>query len=124
MPRLLIVDDEESILFAMGRYFRSKGFEVDVTRELEEAQALVLNVHYDLLIADFRLTGIHGAEGLEIVGLVRERCPWMRSILLTAFGTSELESEAVKRGATVLLRKPKTLSEIAAVVNRLLEESA
>jgi two-component system nitrogen regulation response regulator GlnG len=124
MARLLILDDEESILFAMSRYFRSKGFDVDVARELEEAEAMVVNIRYDLLIADLRLTGVHGAEGLEMADLVRERCPWMKTILLTAYGSPELEVEAKKRGATLLLRKPKPLSELAELVTGILGGTA
>ena len=60
MPRMLVVDDEEPILFAMREYFSTCGYEVDCARELEEAEALISNVQYALVIADMRLTGIQG----------------------------------------------------------------
>jgi DNA-binding response OmpR family regulator len=61
--RILIVDDEELIVLAMRRYFEGLGYVVDSAYELEEAQAMLANVPYDLVIADLRLTGIGGVEG-------------------------------------------------------------
>jgi DNA-binding response OmpR family regulator len=122
MPaRLLVVDDEESIRFAMDRYFRARGFDVDCARELEEAQALLANRRYAVVIADLRLTGVHGAEGLEIVAYVREHCPETRTILLTAHGSRELEEEARERGVDVVLRKPRPLPELTRTVLGLME---
>lgn len=123
MLRLLIVDDEESISFAMARYFRSRNFEVDAARELEEAQALIANYRYDAVIADLRLTGVHGAEGLDIVAWVRERCPWTRSILLTAYVSDELKAEASSRGVDLVLRKPQSLPDLAQILLHLLGEA-
>ena len=120
MLRLLIVDDEESISFAMARYFRSRNFEVDAARELEEAQALIANYRYDAVIADLRLTGVHGAEGLDIVSLVRERCPWTRTILLTAYMSEDLDAEAKARGVDLVIRKPQSLPDLAQTVLNLL----
>lgn len=118
---MLIIDDEDTILFAMGRFFRARGFEVDVAHELEEAQALLANVRYSVVIADLRLTGVHGAEGLEIIAYVREHCPWTRTLLLTAYGSLELEEEALERGVDAMMRKPQSLADIASTVARLLE---
>jgi DNA-binding NtrC family response regulator len=114
--RLLIVDDEEPILFALREYFSTLGYEVHCAREVEEAEALLAHVQYQVVMADLRLTKSHGAEGLEIIGAVRERCPWARIILLTAYGTAEVEAEARRRGADAFLYKPKPLSELARVI--------
>jgi len=117
--RLLLIDDEEPILFALREYFTAYGYEVDCAREMEEAEALLANVPYAAVIADLRLTGSHGAEGLEIIGYVRERCPWTRIILLTAYGSPEVEAEARRRGVDSFLHKPKPLPEVAQIVYAL-----
>jgi CheY-like chemotaxis protein len=121
---MLVVDDEESIGFSVRRYFMKRGFEVDCARELGEAEALLDGSRYDILIADLRLTGVHEAEGLELTGYARERCPWIRTILLTAYGSPELEAEAKSRGVDAVLRKPKSLPDLAQVVFGLLEGNA
>ncbi len=122
--RLLIVDDEEAIVFAMQRYFRSRGFDVDCARELEEAEALLSHSAYAVVIADLRLTGVHGAEGLEILSFIREHCPWTKAILLTAYGSIDLEREARERGVSLMLRKPQPLPDLAHAVLALVQEPA
>jgi DNA-binding NtrC family response regulator len=118
--RLLLVDDEESILFAMREYFATFGYQIDCACELEEAEALVVKHRYDLVVADLRLTGIYGAEGLELVGLIRERSPRTHVILLTAYGSPEIEMEAKRLGVASFLHKPKPLPDVAQIVFGLL----
>jgi two-component system response regulator (stage 0 sporulation protein F) len=122
--RILIVDDEIPILFAMREYFTPLGYEVDCAREREEAEAMLANDEFSVVIADLRLTGINGNEGLEIVGFIRERSPDTRIVVLTAYGSPEIEMEARKRGADAFLHKPKPLSEVAQIVAGLLEDAS
>ena len=119
--KLLVVDDEDSILFAMKEYFTLHDCEVDCARELEEAAALLEHRQYAAVIADLRLTGSYCTEGLHIISEVRQRCPATRIILLTAYGSNEIEEQARARGVDILLRKPKPLAEIAQIVFTLLE---
>ncbi|HEV7764511.1 MAG TPA: response regulator [Thermoanaerobaculia bacterium] len=118
--RILIVDDEELIVLAMGRYFERLGYAVDSANELEEAQALLAANRYDLVIADLRLTGVGGVEGLQIVSEVHDRSAHTRVILLSAFGTPEIERESYNRGADAFLHKPKAMMEIAEIARTLL----
>lgn len=118
--RILIVDDEELIVIAMRKYFEGMGYAVDAAHELEEAQALLAHRTYDLVICDLRLTGIGGVEGLQIVSDVHQRCANTRVILLSAFGTPEIERESYNRGADAFLHKPKAMMEIASVAMNLL----
>ena len=120
--RILIVDDEDLIVGAMRRYFQGLGYTVDSAYELEEAQALLGNYQYDLVIADLRLTGIGGVEGLQIVADVHQKFARTRVILLSAFGTPEIERESYNRGADAFLHKPKAMMEIAQVAKTLLEQ--
>ena len=119
--RILIVDDEELIVLAMRKYFEGLGYSIDSAHELEEAQALLANRRYDLVIADLRLTGIGGVEGLQIVADIHQRCADTRVILLSAYGTPEIERESYNRGADAFLHKPKSMMEIANVAVNLLE---
>ena len=117
---LLIVDDEDAIRFSLGDYFSLKGFVVDAATELEGAEALLETTRYDVVIADLRLTGINGTEGLELITYVRERSPSTRVVLLTAYGSDEVREEAARRGVDAFLQKPQPLSEIARTVERAL----
>jgi len=120
MYRILIVDDEESICFSMSEYFKLQGYHVDVALKREDAEALLAQDPYEVVIEDLRLGGKHDVEGLEIVELIRRQYPSTRIVVLTAYGSSEMEAEARTRGADAFLRKPKPLSDIAQVVYGLI----
>jgi DNA-binding response OmpR family regulator len=120
--RILVVDDEVTIVEAAREYLSAHGFEVDCAMEREEAEAMVNRYRYALVVADMRLTGAHGREGLELTAYLRERCPWTRVVVLTAFGSPELEREVRRRGADVFMEKPVPLSELARVAFELVEQ--
>jgi ActR/RegA family two-component response regulator len=121
--RLLVIDDEETILRALQRYFRRIGYTVDCARELEEAEALATHVAYTLVIADLSLSGT-GVEGLEILRYLRSTSPNARVILLTAYGSPAVEREAHRRGAHALLHKPRPLADIARLAAELTRSHA
>jgi CheY-like chemotaxis protein len=121
MPRLLVIDDEESICFSMSEYFSLHGYRVDTAQELEEAEKLIGSREYKVVIQDLRLTATRNADGLDIIKLIRGQNPFTRIIVLTAYGSSEMEDEARRCGADAFLRKPKPLSQVAQVVQGLLE---
>ena len=122
--RILIVDDEDAILFSMKEYLVGQGFAVDCAQEMEEAEALLANIQYAAVIVDLRLTGTNGTEGLEIVRYIKERCPWTRIILLTAYGSPEIEIEARRRGVDAFLQKPMPLSTVERIVCEVLGSEA
>lgn len=120
--RLLAVDDEPVITFALETYFRANGFEIDTASEAEEAMALLSTRDYDILIADLRLTGTDSEEGLEIVRFARARNCWSGIVLLTAYGSPNVTTRALDAGANIVLKKPQPLSEVVQVVISLLEK--
>jgi CheY-like chemotaxis protein len=119
VDRLLIVDDEVPILFAMKDYFEGLGYEVDTAAQLCEAQELIDRQPYAFVLADLRLSASDRAEGLELAAYVRERTPAARVLLLTAYGSPEIESQARQLGVDAFLHKPQPLSRIAGLVREL-----
>ncbi len=124
MPRLLVVDDEESICFSMSEYFSLHGYKVDTASDAEEAVRLVESTPYNVIIQDLRLGTTRNPDGLEIIKLAHQRSPETRIIVLTAYGSTEMEDEALRCGANAFLRKPKPLSQVAQVVQGLIESPA
>lgn len=121
-PRsLLVVDDEESICFSMRDYFSRHGFKVDTAREMEEAEGLIKATDYKVIIQDLRLGLARHPDGIEIIKLVHNRNPDTRIVVLTSYGSPEVEAEARSAGADAFLRKPKPLSQVAQVVQALIE---
>ena len=121
MPRLLVVDDEESICFSMSEYFSLHGFKVDTARDLEQAEELIDTTAYEVVIQDLRLGMTRNPDGLDIIRRIQERNPSTRIIVLTAYGSTEMEDEARRCGADAFLRKPKPLSQVAQVIQGLIE---
>lgn len=118
---LLVVDDEESICFSMREYFSQHGFKVDTASEMEEAEGLIKATDYKVIIQDLRLGLTRHPDGIEIIKLVHKRNPETRIVVLTSYGSKEVEEEARRAGADAFLRKPKPLSQVAQVVQGLIE---
>lgn len=114
--RILIVDDEDAILFAMGDYFTLRGYEVDAARDVAQAAACIDACPYVVVIADLCLSDLPSAEGLEVASYVRQQRPDTAVVLFTAYGSSHVEAEAKRRGVRVVLRKPQPLAEIERLV--------
>ena len=121
IPRLLVVDDEESICFSMSEYFSLHGFKVDTARDLEQAEELIDTTSYQVVIQDLRLGMTRNPDGMDIIRRIQERSPLTRIIVLTAYGSTEMEDEARRCGADAFLRKPKPLSQVAQVIQGLIE---
>ncbi|HJQ37267.1 MAG TPA: response regulator [Thermoanaerobaculia bacterium] len=118
--RLLILENEETVLFALQRYFSRVGFIVDCASELEEAEALATHTPYDLAILDLALTTSDGTEGLEFLRYLRAVRSRARVIMLTAYATAAVQREAHRRGVDAFLCKPRPLAEIARVAESLI----
>src|ERR1700682_1792170 len=116
--RLLVVDDEPTVLFAISAYLGGTRWIVDCASELEEAQALLANVEYDMVITDVRLSDVQRAEGLHVITFIRDRGIDVPLIVLTAYETEEIRREVERLGVSALLCKPQPLE----LIERLIEE--
>jgi DNA-binding response OmpR family regulator len=120
---VLLVDDEPLVLLVMERYLSANGFEVESARELEEAQALLSNDAFDIVITDLQLTPIQKAEGLLVIELVRSRDMASRVIVLTGHATPEVEAAAYKLGVDLFLWKPASLPVLATTMRALMAQA-
>jgi ActR/RegA family two-component response regulator len=118
---LLIIDDEESICLSMREYFTQHGFNVDTALEIQDAENLILKKRYGVIIQDLRLGINQQPDGLDIIKLVHERHPQTRIVVLTAYGSTDLEEEVRRSGVDAFLHKPKPLSQVAQVIHGLIE---
>lgn len=121
--RILIVDDVESILFAMKMYFMACDYEVDCAKDVEEAKSYLDAYGYSVVITDLCLTGVNQTEGIDLVAYARAKSPLTRAIILTAYGSPDVERMAFDLGVDAFLRKPKRLPDLARIVLGLLDDS-
>lgn len=119
--KLLIVDDDSPILFALKEYFSMDGYKVDCAEDLETAEKLLNKEIYSIVITDLRLNGLYGSEGLEIVKKAREISPETKIIMMTSYSSIDTEKEAFRLGAAVFLQKPVELSKLSEIASELLK---
>ncbi len=118
MSRVLVVDDEASICWALREYLGDLGHEVDVASSAEEGLELASCGPFDAVILDVRLPGI---DGLSALGKFRELAGSAPIIVITAFGNLDTAVRAMEGGAFDYLVKPFDLDQAAAVVARALD---
>jgi CheY-like chemotaxis protein len=118
---LLVVDDEPTIVFAITRFFKARGFTVDGVTDKASAVDRLGRACPDVAIIDLRLGGQGDTQGFEVLDLTRARCPKTRAVLLTAYGSKQLDAEASRRGFDLVVPKPTPLAGLAEAVEGLLE---
>jgi DNA-binding NtrC family response regulator len=115
--KILLVDDDDGIRAALGRYLRVRGYEVGEASTLQEAEAAAA-AGVDLALVDQRLPD---GTGLELLPRLRAALPQLPVIMLTAHGTIDMAVQAIKDGADQFLTKPVDLDALAVLLERLLE---
>ena len=119
LKRILIVDDEPTILLTLSYALRTKNVEVITASRLEPAEEALKRYTFDLVIADIRMSGMLGAEGLELLTYIKRYWPETRVIIMTAHGTDEIQQDAYERGATYYYQKPVDIRELMRKIEEL-----
>ena len=118
---ILLVDDEEKILKALGRALREERHEVIETSSAAQARRLLVERPFDVLIVDNVMPQMSGLE------LIREYTANITAgeraqiLMMTAHATVESAIEAMKLGAFDYLQKPFEIDELLVIVRRALE---
>jgi DNA-binding NtrC family response regulator len=115
--RVLVVDDEPSILFAYQKLLVAEGFTVDACGELEAALHFTNSCSYFAVITDIRLSGSGNSDGVALLRAVRSQQPLAKTVVVTGYGTSELERTLKELGATHYFEKPVRPSLILDILN-------
>jgi DNA-binding response OmpR family regulator len=95
MPRLLIVDDEESIRSMLQLVLEKEGFTVTTVGSVAEALALISQLHFDVLISDLNIG--HPADGFVVVSAMRRTQPNASTFILTGYPDFETALEALRQ---------------------------
>lgn len=119
--RILIAEDEGRVSQALSRALsmpEGGGYVVETRESGEEALSRFREVHFDLLITDLRMPGMNG---LELISKCRQASPGVKSILITAFGSPEVEEKAYELGVDAYLTKPFSMRKFVRAVQVALE---
>lgn len=110
--RIMIVDDEPTILLTLSYTLRSSEIEVVTASRLEVAEEALERAAFDLVIVDIRMSGVLGIEGLELLSYIKRRWPRTSVIIMTAHGSEEIRREAYERGAFYYYDKPIDIMDL------------
>ena len=120
MSKILVVDDDPSVLSAFEQMLSEQGHLVRVAVRGEEALELLAKERPDLVIMDIRMPGI---SGLEAVRRIRALDPRLPVIIMTGYATTDTAIEATKLGAVDYHLKPIDGAEILRTIDTALERS-
>ncbi len=117
--RVLVVDDEPTIVSLLDRVLGEEGCTVAIARGGQEALAVAEREEPHLALVDLTMPDL---GGLEVLRGLRQRYPDLRVILMTAYATAESAVEALREGALDYMIKPFSLEELKAHVRRVSRE--
>jgi len=117
--RILVVDDEPNICQVLSAVLRKDGHEVYVSRDGDEALALLEKTPIDLLITDVIMNNV---GGVELLRRVQAASPQTPVVMMTAYGTIKSAVDAIKLGAFDYLAKPFDMEQMKAVVRKALAQ--
>jgi two-component system OmpR family response regulator len=118
--RILVVDDEPSIVDAVATALRYEGFEVDEATTGREALAAVARAEPDLVVLDWMLPDI---EGIEVGRRLREQGFKTAILFLTAKDAVENKVDALRAGGDDYVTKPFSLAEVVARAQAILRRT-
>ncbi|WP_347490685.1 sigma-54-dependent transcriptional regulator [Desulfoscipio sp. XC116] len=113
--KILIVDDEEHMCWALDRAMRQEGYQAIVAYRGQQGLDLIREESPALVILDLRMPDMDGMEVLKEAKAINPKLP---VIMLTAHGTIETAIEAMKMGAADYITKPFDLDELKLVIKQ------
>ncbi len=108
-PRILVVDDEESIREFLDIMLRKEGYDVTCVEDGQKAIDILKKKSFDLVISDLQMPNV---TGIELLKHCREAYSELLFMMITAFGTAESAVEAMKMGAYDYITKPFKIDEV------------
>jgi two-component system response regulator PilR (NtrC family) len=117
-PRILIVDDEQSMRDMLRIVLRRDGFDVTLAANGKEAIELLQKERIDLLLSDIRMPDVSGVEVLRAAKDVNKD---IVAFMMTAFASTDSAVEAMRLGAVEYFTKPFNMDELRLKVRQHLE---
>ncbi len=122
MYHILIVDEEEHLLWALERnlFPNRDDIEVHTADSGEEGLEILDRESIDLLISDIKMPG--KVDGFQLILRAKEKVPDARVMIITAFGTHRIQNFAERIGISHYIEKPFTVDELRNSVLEILNE--
>jgi DNA-binding NtrC family response regulator len=121
MAKILIADDDPTILSLLNKILLSKGHDVQLAENGSVAEKFLKAEQFDLLISDIKMEPV---DGMQLLKRTRQMRPHVGVIMLTAYATVATAVEAMKEGAFDYIPKPFKIDELLETAKRALDYQA
>lgn len=117
---ILVVEDEPVQLESLAGFLVKQGYRILKTARPEQALTLAKEYAVDLILSDFKMPGM---SGVDLLDTVKKMNPSIQVIIMTAYGTIESATNAMKLGAADYITKPIDLYRLQVVIRNIVERS-
>jgi two-component system response regulator (stage 0 sporulation protein F) len=114
--RVLVVDDEPEVTFALEAFFSGKGYQMMTALDGSEAIQSLRQFPIDLVVLDMKMPGVNG---LEVLKYIREHCPQTKVVVVTAYDV-QFQEAVQKIGVEGFLLKPFGIQALTQTIERVL----
>jgi DNA-binding NtrC family response regulator len=119
MTKILLVDDENLILYSLSTTLRQEGAQVTAVANGTDALSEIRRLPYDICFLDVHLPD---ANGLDLMRIVQKISPGTRIIIMTAVDLSDSQMSDLQRNACHFLPKPFDLDKVRSLVANISKE--
>lgn len=116
-PRVLVVDDDETIRTTMKAILQDEGYAVDLAATGKEAIQKTQEKSYNIALLDIRLPDM---EGVELLKLLKDGFPRTRKIMVTGYPSMQNAISALNKNADAYLLKPVDVEKLLNTVKQQL----
>jgi len=113
MKPILVVDDEAIVRESLRDWLTDDGYQVEVAEDGEAALKAIAKQDFGVAILDLMLPG---KNGIEVLREAKEKKPYLKGIIITAYASVPTAVEAMKEGAVDYLPKPVQLNHLEALI--------
>jgi DNA-binding NtrC family response regulator len=118
-PKILVVDDDETIRTTMKAILQDEGYAVDLAGTGKEAIQKTTEKNYNVALLDIRLPDM---EGVELLKLLKDGIPRTRKIMVTGYPSMQNAISALNKNADAYLLKPVDVEKLLATVKQQLDD--
>jgi ActR/RegA family two-component response regulator len=119
LPRILLVDDDESVLDTLTRVVQISGFEVSAAANVNQALALIGSQTFDALVTDLHMP--QPGDGLTVVSAMRHASPKAVTLICSAFPEMHQATTAILQQADEILVKPLRPDKLVEIISERLK---
>ena len=121
LAKILLVDDDESIVNALKECFAEFKYSLQIARNGQQALDLALDGEFDLVMLDVNLPDF---SGMDVLKKIKEKRRDLPVLIMTGFVSTEAAIEAMKFGAHEFITKPFDVDRLMGIVNRLVKKAS